>query len=395
MAIGQASTFSEIPLSVPLFQGNEWKYLKECLDAGWVSSAGSFVDRFEREITSAVEAPYAVATVNGTAALHIALKTTGLEPEEEVLVSDLTFIAPVNAIRYCGAHPVLVDSDPSSWQMDTERLEQFLQEGCVFKEGKLFNRKTLRRVRTILPVHILGLTCEIDRIAALASQFRLSVVEDAAEALGVRYQDRHVGTFGDVGVLSFNGNKVVTAGGGGMLVTRHKELARCARYLTTQAKDDDFESIHHEIGYNYRLTNLQAALGVAQLEQLPAFLVKKRWIAQSYADRLKDLEGLTLMPVPSHTEPTFWLYTVLLPEGTALSQRNRILMGMREQGIGARPLWHPIHGQPPYQKCEVLGGEIATDLYHRGISLPSSVGLSEEELTRCVEVFRQEFRVSG
>ena len=227
-----------VPLSIPEIRGNEWKYLKECLDTGWVSSVGSFVDRFEREIAAYVGAKYAVATINGTAALHTALQVIGLRPDDEVLVSDLTFVSPVNAVRYLQANPVFIDSHPVTWQIDPDKVARFLAEESEARDNGCYNRRTGRRIRAILPVHILGLSCEIDRIVDLARQYGLLIVEDAAEAMGVRFQGHHVGTFGDVGVLSFNGNKIITAGGGGMLVTDNPNYAKYARYLTTQAKDD-------------------------------------------------------------------------------------------------------------------------------------------------------------
>ena len=378
-----------IPLSQPALKGNEWKYLKECLDTGWVSSVGPFVDRFEQAIASVVGSTHAVAVVNGTAGLHLALQLVGVEADEEVLVSDLTFVAPVNAIRYRQARPVLVDADPKTWQMDVEKLERFLSRECEVRQQGCFNRRSRRRVRAVLPVHILGLACDMDRIIALARRYHLAVVEDAAEALGVRFHGRAAGTFGDVGVLSFNGNKIVTSGGGGMLITDNPDYAEHGRYLTTQARDDETEYIHNEIGYNYRLTNLQAALGLAQLEQLARFMERKRAIARAYESALGDLEGITLMPSPPHTEPTFWLYTVLLPAGTTLQQRQAMIARLRAAGWGARPLWHPIHGLPPYRGCQTVEVEHAIRLYERAISLPSSVDLTEDEVAQCAACVRE------
>lgn len=380
---------SQIPLSVPEFLGNEWVYLKECLDSGWVSSAGPFVDRFEQEVAQYVGAQHAVATINATAALQIALQVVGVMPGDEVLVSDLTFVAPVNAICYRQARPIFIDADPAIWQMDAGKLEVFLNTECEVRDEICLNKKTGRRVRAILPVHILGLACEMDRIAGLARRFHLKVVEDAAEAMGVRYRGRHVGTFGDVGVFSFNGNKVITSGGGGMLVTDHPSYATYARYLTTQAKDDPLEYLHHEIGYNYRLTNLQAALGCAQLEQLDGFLLKKRQMARQYEEGLNGVDGLTLIPHPAHTEPTYWLYTFLLRSGTSLTQRQTIIQQLHSEGIEVRPLWHPIHGLAPYRHCQKTGIKEAISLYERGVSLPSSVGLEEPQLTRCIAAVRR------
>lgn len=378
-----------VPLSQPLLNGNEWAYLSACLESGWVSSAGPFVERFEHDLASAVGAPHAVAVINGTAGLHVALRAVGVEPDDEVLVSNLTFIAPVNAIRYCQAHPILVDADPATWQMDSEKVERFLTQGCEVRGGACINRRTGRRVRAIVPVHILGLACQIDRIVALAHQHHLLVVEDAAEAMGVRYRDRAVGTFGDVGVFSFNGNKIITSGGGGMLVTRNPRYAEAARYLTTQARDDARESIHNSVGYNYRLTSLHAALGVAQLEQLGAFVEKKQAIARAYEAALRNVEGLTLMPNPPHTEPTYWLYTVLLAEGTSLQQRQAVIAQLREAGFEARPLWHPINGLPPYRDCQTVTIEHSFRLYERAVSLPSSVDLEAADLRRCVAALRK------
>ncbi|MBI3332864.1 MAG: LegC family aminotransferase [Candidatus Omnitrophica bacterium] len=379
-----SSDAARIPLSVPEFRGNEWRYLKECLDAGWVSSAGPFVERFEEEIARTVGAKQAVAVVNGTAGLHVALQVVGVKPEDEVLVSDLTFVAPVNAVRYCQAHPVLIDADPKNWQMDAAKLEQFLSAECEVREEACFNKRTGRRVRAILPVHILGLACEMDRIVGLAWRFHLKVVEDAAEGIGVRYRGKHVGTFGDVGVFSFNGNKIVTCGGGGMLVSDDNQAARYARYLTTQAKDDDLEYLHNEVGYNYRLTNIQAAVGLAQMERLGEFLARKRAIAEAYRSGFIGLDGITPMPAPESTEPTYWLYTVLLREGTKLTDRQAVIQRLRAQGIGARGLWHPIHSLPPYRQEQAFEIEQADRLYERAVSLPSSVGLTALDLDRCI-----------
>ncbi len=376
-------------MSVPSFEGNEWKYLKECLDSGWVSSASPWVDRFEREIARTVGAPHAVATVNGTTALHVALLLAGVEPGDEVLVPDMTFIAPVNAIRYCQAFPVLVDVDSRTWQIDPEKIERFLTQECRLKGGECFNQKTGRRVRAILPVHLLGLACDMDRILGLARRFGLKVVEDAAEGLGVHYAGRHIGTWGDVGVLSFNGNKIITSGGGGMILTQDPSLAQRARYLSTQARDDAAEYIHREVGYNYRLTGLQAALGLAQLERLEEFIARKRSIARAYEERLRAVEGITLMPSSPRTEATCWLYTILLPEETAVEERRSFIRALRRQGFEARGLWHPIHGLDPYRDCQAVEIEASDRLYRRAVSLPSSVSLGIEQVKRCAEAVAQ------
>lgn len=402
MGIARVPTLSDRPgasvpdtyiaLSEPEIHGNEWKYIKECLDSGWVSSVGPFVDRFERELATYVGAKHAMAVVNGTAGLQVALKLIGLQPDEEVLVSDLTFVAPVNAINYCQAHPVLIDAHPQTWQMDPGKVADFLETRCELRGEQCVNKATGRRVRAILPVHILGLACDMERIMETARRYHLQVVEDAAEALGVRYQGRHVGTFGDVGVFSFNGNKIITSGGGGMMVTNNPAYADYARYLTTQAKDDALEYVHNEVGYNYRLTNIQAALGVAQLEQIDVFIAKKRSIACAYEQAFCGLDGITPMPTPPHTDATYWLYTILLEQGTTLTRRKEVVQRLNECGIGARPFWHTIHNLPPYRTSQAYRIEHSVRLYERGVSLPSSVGVKTQEQQRCIEVLKRIIR---
>lgn len=381
---GEPAPEGYIPLSVPEISGNEWTYVKECLDAGWVSSAGPFVDRFEQSFAAAVGARFAVATVNGTAALHTTLLAAGVEPGDEVLVNTLTFIAPVNAIAYCGAHPVLMDADPHTWQLDAGKVERFLAEECKHRNGECRNRRSGRRVRAILAVHVLGLACEVDRLRAVAQTHGLILVEDAAEAMGVRHRGRHVGTSGTAAAFSFNGNKVITAGGGGMISTNDPQVATRARYLTEQAKDDPIEYVHNAVGYNYRLTALQAAVGLAQLERLGEFVERKRAIARTYVEALRSVEGITLMPEPDGVEPTYWLYTVLLHHDTTLEERKAFIGELNRRGIGARPFWHPIHTLPPYRDSQSYRIEHAAHLYHRGVSLPSSVGLRPDDQQRVI-----------
>jgi len=270
-----------VPLCVPEIRGNEWRYVKECLDTGWVSSVGAFVERFEKDMARQAGARHAVAAVNGTAALHVALLVAGVKPDDEVLVSTLTFIAPANAVRYAGAWPVFIDAEPDYWQMDPQRVADFLEKECRLEKGELRNRSTGRRVKAIIPVHILGHPVNIKPILELARKFSLLVIEDATESLGAKYEGRPTGSLADMACFSFNGNKIITTGGGGMITTDNEAWARRAKYLTTQAKDDPVEYIHNEIGYNYRLTNMQAAMGCAQLEQLDDYVVKKRHIAKT------------------------------------------------------------------------------------------------------------------
>lgn len=375
--VNTATTF--IPLSVPEIQGNEWKYVKDCLDTGWVSSVGEYVDRFERMIASAVEAPFAIATSSGTSALHVALLVSGVQPDDEVLVSTLTFIAPVNAIRYAGAWPVLIDAEPEYWQMDSRKLTGFLRRNCEFSHGELRNRRTGRRVKAILPVHILGHPADMDPILSVAREFGLVVIEDATECLGAKYKGKHTGTIGDIACFSFNGNKIITTGGGGAIVTSNPEWANRAKYLTTQAKDDPIEYVHNEIGYNYRLTNIQAALGCAQIERLDHYIETKRAIANRYHKGLKDIPGIAPMPAAPWAESIFWLYTVLVSEEQFGIDARCLIKELEARSIQTRPLWQPMHRSPVHSQAEATSCETADLLYSRAVSLPCSVGLTESD----------------
>lgn len=371
-----------IPLSVPQISGNEWKYLKECLDSGWVSTAGPFVERFEKAVAGRLKVDDAVAVCSGTAALHTALLAAGVRAGEEVIAPALTFVAPVNAVCYAGASPVFMDVSPWSWNLDVDKLAAFLNGNCEVRGETCVNKNTNKRIRGIIAVHLLGLCCDMDPILSLAEQYHLKVIEDAAEGMGVRYKGKPIGTFGDVSAFSFNGNKVVTAGGGGMIVAKDKRTLDYARYLATQAKDDPLEYIHNEIGYNYRLTNLQAVVGLAQMEQLDLFLEKKKQIASFYEESFKNLEGITLMPSPDFCEPSYWLYTVLLGEDKLLEERKAFIKRLNDKGIGARPFWHPIYKLLPFERFEAYQVENAMSLYTRGVCLPSSVGLKADDLER-------------
>lgn len=378
-----------IPLCVPEIQGNEWKYIKECLDTSWVSSVGSFVDRFEQALAAYVGMEHAVATVNGTAALHVALLVTGVQPEDEVLVSTLTFVAPANAIRYVGAWPVFIDAEPEYWQMDPQKVVDFLERECRWVNGKLRNKTTDRHVKAILPVHILGHPCDMDPILEVARKYNLVVIEDATESLGAKYKECMVGHMGDIACFSFNGNKIITTGGGGMIVTDDEAWAHKARYLTTQAKDDPVEYVHNEIGYNYRLTNIQAAMGVAQLEKLDEYIAAKRAIAYRYAEKLANVPGLTFPQEADWASSIFWMYTILVDE-TAYGLGSRDLMHQLQPArIQSRPLWHPICSLKPFTGCYAYQVEVADRLYRDGLSLPCSVGLESDEQLRVIDSLRR------
>jgi perosamine synthetase len=373
-----------IPLAVPEICGNEWRYVKDCLDTAWVSSVGPYVDRFEQIVAQQVEAKHAVSTVNGTSALHTALLVAGVRPEDEVLVSTLTFIAPVNAIRYVGAWPVFIDAEPNYWQMDPARVVEFLERDCQWRDGALYNRHSGRRVTAVIPVHVLGHPVDLDPILAVAKKFDLKVIEDATEGLGATYKGRPLGCLGDVGCFSFNGNKIITTGGGGMLVTNNQQWAHKAKYLTTQAKDDPIEYIHGEVGYNYRLTNLLAAVGCAQMEQLSTYVGAKRRIAAHYTDRLRDLPGIAPLTTAPWAASTFWMYTILV-DGEKFGMDSRQLMrtlGM--QNIQCRPLWQPIHRSPAYSSADAIILPVSERLARLGLSLPCSVGLTESRQDKVI-----------
>ncbi|MCH7746273.1 MAG: LegC family aminotransferase [Chloroflexi bacterium] len=375
-----------IPLSAPELRGNEWKYVKECLDTNWVSSAGAFVDQFERMLADYVGAEHAVATCNGTAALHTALLVAGVQPDDEVLVSTLTFIAPANAIRYVGAWPVFMDAEPDYWQMDAQKVTEFLDKWCRWENGRLVNRATGRRIKALMPVHILGHPCDMTPLLEVARKYELTVIEDATESLGARYNGQKVGTLGDIACFSFNGNKLLTTGGGGMIVTDNEKWAERARYLTTQAKDDSYEYIHQEIGYNYRLTNIQAALGCAQLEQINDYIAAKRLIAAMYEDSLGNLPGITLMKEADWAFSAFWMYTVLVDEAEYGTNCRGLLDILRENGVQTRPLWQPLHRSPAHRGAQAWRCSEADRLYEQALSLPCSVGISESELARVAEL---------
>jgi perosamine synthetase len=375
---GAPAAAGGIPLCVPHLAGREWEYIKECLDTNYVSSVGAFVGRFERMVADAVGARYGVATVNGTAAIHIALLVAGVEPDDEVIMPTLTFIAPANAVRYANAWPFFVDAEPAHWQIDPAKVEEHLRRDCAWRDGQLRNSRTNRRVKALLPVDILGHPVDMDPLRALADEFKLALIEDATESLGASYKGHSVGTQSDVGCFSFNGNKLITTGGGGMLVTDDEPLARRAKYLTTQAKDNPIEFVHGAVGYNYRLTNIQAAMGCAQLEQLATFLRAKRRIFDTYAEAFDSVPGITLMRESTDVTSAHWLTTILVDKPAYGRDGHELMGDLAEVGIQSRPLWQPLHRSPAHpdghRDCPV-----ADSIHGKALSLPSSVGLEAEQ----------------
>lgn len=364
-----------VALHEPCFRGNEWAYLKECLDSTFVSSVGKFVDQFEDELAAFTGAKRAVSVVNGTAALHVALRLAGVEAGDEVLLPALTFIATANAVSYCNAMPHFVDSEERSLGMDAHALRAYLTNTTEMRSGCCINRNTGRVIRAMVPMHTFGHPAHIEALCAVAHDFRLQLIEDAAESLGSSVHGRHTGTFGLMGTLSFNGNKTITTGGGGAILTNDLELGARAKHLTTTAKlTHRWNFVHDEVGYNYRLPNLNAALGCAQLEQLHGFLEDKRRLYEQYKTAYADMEGLRLVSEPEGCISNYWLQTLLLDESTA-DQRDQILAATNEAGLMTRPVWTLMHNLPMYSKAPKSPLPVAESLERRLINIPSSSSL--------------------
>jgi len=364
-----------VALHEPSFNGNEWLYLKECLDSTFVSSVGKFVDRFEDDLAKFTGAKHAVAVVNGTAALHIALKLAGVQADDEVLVPALTFIATTNAVTYCNATPHFVDSEVSTLGVDAAKLRDYLMSHTEQRSGQCFNRATGQVIRALVPMHTFGHPVDLDGLLSIAHDFNITLVEDAAESLGSYYQGQHTGTFGLLGTLSFNGNKTITTGGGGAILTNDSALARHAKHLTTTAKlPHAWEYRHDEIGYNYRLPNLNAALGCAQLEQLPAMLAAKKALFARYQSAFAQVTGVKLMTEPAQCQSNYWFQTLLL-DAEDTSQRDAVLKASNDVGYMTRPAWILMHELAPFKGCPYMDLTTAQSLTQRLLNIPSSSGL--------------------
>lgn len=376
MAIQSVIGSEPVSLHSPEFSGNEWNYVKECLDSTYVSYRGKFVDEFESALASYTGVKHVVLVVNGTTALQIALKLVGVEPNDEVLIPALTFVATANAVSHCGATPNIVDSEEGNLGIDPERLRIYLQETADQVGGLCVNRKTGRVIRALVPMHTFGHPSRIEDILQVARDFNLALVEDAAESLGSFYKNRHTGTFGLIGTLSFNGNKIITTGGGGAIMTNDSLLAERARHLTTTAKiPHPWEFDHDEVGFNYRMPNLNAAIGLAQLEQLDDKLKRKRDLFSRYEAEFRFVQDVSLFREPVDCRSNYWLQTILLSdESSAL--RERILESTNKMGISTRPAWKLINTLAPYQNCPKMDLNVAASLYRRIINLPSSASLS-------------------
>jgi aminotransferase in exopolysaccharide biosynthesis len=360
-----------VPLHAPRFSGNEKKYLMDCIDTTYVSYVGQYVCLFEDEIRQLTGAKHAIAVSTGTAALHIALLLAGVAPGDEVITQPLTFVATANAIAYCGAQPVFVDVERSTLGLDPEKLDDFLvNNGIVKSDGRCYNKATGRKIAACVPMHTFGHPVRIEQIIEICQRYRIPVVEDAAEALGSLYKGQHAGTFGDMGILSFNGNKPVTTGGGGMIITNDAALAAKAMHLTTTAKQPHpWEFIHDDVGYNYRLPNINAAVGCAQMECFAGVLANKRATAQMYQQFFQEI-GLPFVAEPAHARSNYWLNTIVLKDRP---ERERFLAYATGRGVQTRPVWTLMTHLPMYRQCQSTPLETAQWLEDRLVSIPSSV----------------------
>lgn len=374
-AIRTAVGAGPVTLHEPSFTGNEWLYLKECLDSTFVSSVGKFVDRFEADLAAFTGAKHAVAVVNGTAALHIALKLAGVKAGDEVLIPALTFVATANAVTYCDATPHLIDCEARTLGVDAEKLRDYLLNHTEQRAGQCVNRVTGRVIRALVPMHTFGHPVELEELLAVVRDFNFALVEDAAESLGSYYHGQHTGTFGLMGTLSFNGNKTITTGGGGAILTNDIALARHAKHLTTTAKiQHAWEYRHDEVGYNYRMPNLNAALGCAQLEQLPMMLAAKRELFKRYQSAFASVSGAKLVVEPEECQSNYWLQTLLL-DADQVNQRNLILETTNDAGFMTRPAWVLMQELMPFKDCPHMDLAGAKSLAQRLINIPSSSGL--------------------
>jgi aminotransferase in exopolysaccharide biosynthesis len=367
-------------LHEPSFNGNEWLYIKECLDSTFVSSVGKFVDKFENDLVDFTGAKHAVAVVNGTAALHIALKLAGVCAEDEVLVPALTFVATANAVTYCNAVPHFVDSEDITLGIDASKLRHYMKVNTRQDSGNCVNKKTGRIIRAIVPMHTFGHPSNLEELLEICEDFNLVMVEDAAEAIGSYYKNQHVGTFGLIGTLSFNGNKIITTGGGGAILTNDDAIARKAKHLSTTAKlPHPWEFRHDQIGFNYRMPNINAALGCAQLEQLPEKLKLKRDLFNKYSSVFNVLEGISIFKEPVNCQSNYWLQTLLLDQNMA-SYQNSILQDTNIAGYMTRPSWVLLNELAPFSDFPSMDTNTSKSLSSRIINIPSNLDLSPRNL---------------
>lgn len=378
-----------IPLSVPNLKGKELEYVTRAVESEWVSTGGEYINDFEKEIAKYLHVEKAVACQSGTAGIHLALKLSGIQYEDEVIVPTLTFIATVNPVRYLGAEPIFMDCD-DTLNIDLGKLEEFCKEECTVTTKGLINNKTKKTIKAIVIVHIFGNLANMERLMEIAKRYNLKVIEDAAEALGTfytsgKYKGRYAGTIGDFGVYSFNGNKIITTGGGGMLIAKDNNLLNKARYLSTQAKDDELYYIHDEVGFNYRMTNLQAALGVAQLKQLEDFIKIKTDNYNLYKEEFDKIKGLSIFDFNENIRPNYWFYSLLIDKEEYGIDKDELLKILNDQRIQSRPIWGLIHEQKPYRNNQAYKIEKAKHYIDRILNIPCSTNLEKEDVKLVID----------
>lgn len=381
-----------IPLSVPNLKGKELQYVTHAVETEWVSSGGPYVNEFEVKIAEYVKCGGAVSCQNGTSGLHIALLVCGVSRNDEVIVPTLTFIAAVNPVKYIGAEPIFMDCD-DSLTIDVDKLRTFCEIECKFEDGRLINKLSNRHIKAIIVVHVFGNMADMEGIVDIANKYNLKVIEDATEAIGTyyidgMYENKHAGTIGDIGVYSFNGNKIITTGGGGMIVSNNKALLERAKHLTTQAKSDELYYTHDEIGYNYRMTNLQAALGLAQLEQLEDFIKTKKVNYDSYKKGIQGIEGLKILDFKDNIRPNYWFYALHVEPEYALN-RDQIIKYLASNNIQARPIWGLISDQTPYDGSQIYYIEKARKYLENVVNIPCSSNLTKDDALYVIDCLKR------
>lgn len=373
-----------IPLSIPNFEGNEKLYVDKALEEGWVSTGGAYINQLEENIARFLQVSFAAACQSGTAGIHLAMIEADVQPNDYVIVPTLTFIAAVNPVRYQFAEPIFMDCDDSLC-LDPQKLRTFCEQECYIKDDKLIYKKTERVIKALVVVHIFGNMADMEAIMKIAQDYKLKVIEDATEALGTiyttgKYKGKYAGTIGDFGAFSFNGNKIITTGGGGIIVASSSKALEHIKYLSTQAKDDTLYYVHNEIGYNYRMTNLQAALGVAQLEELPEFIRRKNQNFALYENYLEDCEGISLLPFRNGIMSNKWFYSLVIEKKIIPKSLEYFIKKLKEKGILTRPIWGLIHEQLPYKKCITYQIEQALLYKEKILNIPCSTNITEEEI---------------
>ncbi len=375
-----------IPLSLPHIAGNEWQYVKDCLDTGWVSSAGAYVSQFENKVAEFAGCKYGVACVNGTTGLHLTMHMLDVKLGDHLIVPNITFIASANAASYTYANPIFLDVDPETWQIDLDLLEEFLSTQTELRDDWTYLKETNKPIKAIMPVHVLGNMCDMPRLLTICQKYRIEVIEDASESLGSYHKGKHSGGFGKMGVFSFNGNKIITTGGGGVIVTDDENLAKRAKHLTTQAKADPNTYYHDEIGFNYRLVNVLAAIGVAQMEQLPSFIQRKKHIDAYYREHLNGVGDITFQKIKKEVDANCWLFTF------SSNKQAELLKALKLNSITARPFWMPMNQLPMFQdNLYVYQQDYSRRVHANSLSIPSSVNLTNLEMDTVIKTIKSCF----